>query len=52
MKHVNNVHNTIKLTLETEPKEGLPFLDLAFNIIDNGIDKELFRKPTHTEKNH
>ena len=46
--HLNNQHPKMKFTVEDSISNILPFLDTKFRVTDNGIETEVYRKPTHT----
>jgi hypothetical protein len=43
LHHLNSIHQSIYLTMETESDDHLPFLDL-----DSSLGHKVYRKPTHT----
>ena len=51
LKHLNNIRDSIRFTMEEEKDNSLPFLDTLLMRRDNGtIDIKVYRKPTHTDR--
>ena len=51
LKHLNNIRDSIKFTMEEKKDNSLPFLDTLLTRRDNGtIDITVYRKPTHTDR--
>jgi hypothetical protein len=49
LSHLNNVHQCIQFTMETESEGHLPFLDLnIYRRPDGSLGHRVYRKPTHT----
>ena len=49
LKHLNNISNDIKFTMETEENNCIPFLDILLMIKEDGsIGHKVFRKKAHT----
>ena len=50
LKHLNNIRDSIRFTMEEEKDNSLPFLDTLLMRRDDGtIDITVYRKPTHTD---
>ena len=50
LQHLNNQHDRIQFTMETEKHQTLPFLDVTLNNSTDKITTSVFRKPTHTDQ--
>ena len=51
LKHLNNIRDSIKFTMEEEKDNSLPFLDTRLMKRDDGtIDITVYREPTHTDR--
>jgi hypothetical protein len=51
LNHLNDVHPTIKFTMELEKEGSLPFLDTRLTRREEGtLDVTVFRKPTYTDR--
>ena len=51
LRHLNAQHERIQFTDEEEKDQMLSFMDVRFTQLPNGdLQREVFRKPTHTEK--
>ena len=48
LNYLNSQHSNIKLTMENEEKNQLPFLDVLVSANENGFIKSLFQKKTYT----
>jgi hypothetical protein len=49
LNHLNNIHPSIKFTMETEEDGKLPFLDILIYKTSTGrLGHHVYRKPTHT----
>lgn len=49
VKKVNKIHPKIKFKLELESNKSLNFLDLTISRVNNKLDFQIYRKPTHTD---
>lgn len=48
LNYINNVHPSIKFTMETEHEASLNFLDLTIKRTDSGFETSVYRKKTFT----
>ena len=48
LEFANNFHENIKLTMETEDNNELPFLDILIKRTNSGFSTGVYRKPTFT----
>ena len=49
-RHINNLHQNIKFSLEEESNEELAFLDILLKWNSEKISLLVYRKPTHTDQ--
>jgi len=48
LNDLNNLHNSIKFTMETETNNKLNYLDITINRSDSNLSYSIYRKNTHT----
>ena len=50
-RHINNIDESIKFTVEPEQNDKLPVLDLCVHLLEDSSTKiTIYRKPTHTDQ--
>ena len=50
VQFTNNIHPKIKLTMELESDNKLPFLDVLIEKVSNKLKFDVYRKATHTNR--
>jgi len=51
LKHINNIHNNIQFTMETENNQQIAFLDVLIKRAPEGkFSTTVYRKNTHTDR--
>ena len=48
LNEINNLHPSLKFTIETESNGTLPFLDMLVHNVEGSLSSSWYRKPTDT----